>query len=94
MDKVRRYLQLVQPLLKVDIVPLHDPYGPAVDIPDIGGIVVSTETIPGAVAINDIRENKGLSRLALYVVFRFAADNLSSSHLRKLFADKSSTASV
>lgn len=67
------------------IVPLHDPYGPAVE----GGfdvIVVSPETEPAARTINKKREERGLSPLELVVVPYVLADDgipISTTRIRQ-----------
>ncbi len=51
-----------------EVVPIDDPYGPAVEREDIDCIFVSEETFPGAVTINIIRRLHGLSPLKICVI--------------------------
>lgn len=74
----------------VDTVPfavhlptLVDPFGPTITNSNMDAIIVSSETIGGALKVNSIREEKGFAPLAIYVVRRCNAATLSSSFLRK-----------
>lgn len=49
--------------LEIQVVPLHDPFGPTISTPAIDVLVVSEETLPGAQQINSIRVEKGMPRL-------------------------------
>ncbi|CAN0272306.1 unnamed protein product, partial [Hapterophycus canaliculatus] len=49
-------------------------------------IVVSSETVPGAEKINELRAQKGFRPLAVAVTRRMAAATLSSSYLRRAAA--------
>lgn len=61
--KLREFLADVQPTVLYDIVPLGDPYGPAVTDPELRCIVVSEETRKGGEAVNKKRlENVILGR--------------------------------
>src|SRR5207302_6283692 len=50
------------------IEPIDDPYGPAVDLPDLDVLVVSAERQPVAVALNEARAAKGLRALGIRTV--------------------------
>lgn len=52
----------------VHVVPLNDPYGPAVDEKEIDCIFVSEETFKGAYDINLLRRVRGYSPLRIYAV--------------------------
>jgi len=69
-----RALSVLSYLLSLDrggryeIVPIDDPYGPAVEREDIDCIFVSEETFPGAVAVNLVRRLHGLQPLKIHVI--------------------------
>jgi len=76
---------------RLDIVPISDPFGPAITDASIEAIVVSDETIPGGNKINQIRREKGMKELELISVSllpdtnketSFEEDKVSSSSLR------------
>lgn len=67
----------------VDIVELHDPFGPTISEADLDGIVVSSETLPAARAINFARAQRGLNPLTVLVLRRTQQAALSSSSIRK-----------
>ncbi len=72
--------------LPVHIVPLTDPYGPSVDLPELEAIVVTPETAATADEINRIRGEKGYGPLEIRVVpFVLARDfrPISSTRIRK-----------
>ena len=55
LDAVRRFVSDLKPNLHYNIVPIVDPFGPAITDADLQGIVVSSETVRGANAINERR---------------------------------------
>ena len=71
---------------KAELVELEDPYGPTITDASIEGIVVSSETINGAVRINDIRLGKGMRPLFVFVCRRSDGATLSSTFLRQRIA--------
>ena len=67
------------------IVPLEDPYGTTIYEEDFEAIVVSEETEPTAVEINEIRISKGMKPMDIVVVsFVLAYDGnpISSTRIR------------
>lgn len=80
---VREFLAEVAPALDVQLVPITDPFGPSITDPDLQAIVVSTETIKGAQAVNAKREGAGLSKLRVIAKVRHETSTLSSSRLRQ-----------
>jgi phosphopantetheine adenylyltransferase len=80
---VRSFLNTIKPHLKLSIVPLTEPYGPAVTNGNIDAIIVSSETINGAKKINQIREDKNIKPLKVIVIRRKDAVTLSSTYLRR-----------
>jgi len=52
LDSVQQFASDVKPSLQYSIVPITDPFGPAVTDSQLECIVVSTETVRGANSIN------------------------------------------
>ncbi|MBQ2666912.1 phosphopantetheine adenylyltransferase [Methanobrevibacter sp.] len=68
------------------VVPLEDPYGTTIYDEDFDAIVVSEETEPTAIKINEIRSSKGMNPLDIVVVsFVLAYDGnpISSTRIRR-----------
>ena len=68
------------------VIPLNDPYGTTIYDGDFDAIVVSEETEPTAVEINEIRVSKGMNPLDIVVVsFVLAYDGnpISSTRIRR-----------
>ena len=68
------------------VIPLNDPYGTTIYDADFDAIVVSEETEPTAVEINEIRVSKGMKPLDIVVVsFVLAYDGnpISSTRIRR-----------
>jgi cytidyltransferase-like protein len=81
---VIEFINIVKPTLKSQIVELSDPYGPTITDPDIEAIIVSSETIPGALKINEIRLSKNMKALDILVTRRGQSAVLSSTFIRNL----------
>ena len=65
------------------VTPLNDPYGTTVFDEEFDAIVVSEETKPTAIEINEIRKNKGMLPLDVIVVhFVLAEDGVPISSTR------------
>lgn len=65
------------------VTPLNDPYGTTVFDEEFDAIVVSEETKPTAIEINEIRKNKGMLPLDIIVVhFVLAEDGIPISSTR------------
>ena len=65
---------------------LDDPYGPTIHDEDYDAIVVSEETEPTAIRINEIRVEKGMKPLDIVVVSFVLADDgipISSTRIRQ-----------
>ena len=68
-NNLRSYLvSLSIPDIVYDIVPISDPFGPSIEDPSIGCIVVSQETIRGGQKINQIRKEKGMEELEIVTI--------------------------
>ncbi|GAA6041335.1 hypothetical protein JCM8097_007668 [Rhodosporidiobolus ruineniae] len=71
---VERFIELVRPSIKHDVVPLQDVYGPTSHDPEIEALVVSDETRAGGDTINDLRLSKSLNPLRIHVINLVADD--------------------
>ncbi|XP_012273059.1 bifunctional coenzyme A synthase [Orussus abietinus] len=76
---VKDFLEDVDPTLKYDVVPINDIYGPTKDDPTFEMIVVSEETKRGGDKVNELRQQKGLSKLDVHVV-ELVKDQLCQEH--------------
>ncbi len=68
-----------------EIVRITDPIGPAGDDPLLEALVVSEETYPGAIAVNEVRRERGLAPLVVVVAPLVPAKDggrLSSTRIR------------
>lgn len=84
------FMGAVRPGLQIQSGPLSDPMAPtpAETEPEFEALVVSQETIPGALAINEGRERRGYPLLDIIVVGLVGQDDrtgvkLSSTDLRR-----------
>ncbi|XP_074040395.1 bifunctional coenzyme A synthase-like [Leptinotarsa decemlineata] len=65
---VSDFLKDICPELEYNIVPISDPFGPAIVDPSMEMIVVSEETMKGGEKINSIRQERGLAPLKIFPV--------------------------
>ncbi|MHA1129370.1 MAG: phosphopantetheine adenylyltransferase [Candidatus Helarchaeota archaeon] len=75
---------------RYEIIPLDDPYGVAITLPEQEGIVVSEETLAGAQKINTIRKERGLPPLQIFTIKLIPAQDgqrLSSTRIRNAEID-------
>ncbi|WP_456481436.1 phosphopantetheine adenylyltransferase [Methanopyrus sp.] len=82
---VRRFVEEKGASDRVEIVPLEDRYGTTLEDEELDAIVVSPETEPVALKINELRRKHGLPPLSIVVVpFVLDGDGrrISSSRLR------------
>lgn len=68
-NNLRSYLVSLRiPEIVYDILPISDPFGPAIEDPSISCIVVSQETVRGGEKINQIRKEKGMEELRIVTI--------------------------
>lgn len=60
--------------VELDVVEIHDPFGPTAWDGDIQALVVSKETVSGGEAVNKKRKEKGLGKLDVWVIDVIAAE--------------------
>jgi pantetheine-phosphate adenylyltransferase len=65
---VSEFLNLIARGLEAYLVPLQDVYGPTAYDPEVSGLVISEETRSGAQSIADLRREKGLQPLEVFVI--------------------------
>ncbi|RWS08013.1 bifunctional coenzyme A synthase-like protein [Dinothrombium tinctorium] len=68
MKYLREYLEQVDTSVLYKIVPIHDPFGPAVEDDALECLVVSEETAKGGIKVNEVRESKAMKPLDLHIV--------------------------
>jgi len=73
------------------IIPLNDPFGPAITDPNIEIHVSSEETFKVAMKINKIRAKNGISRMIIVIIPLVLGDDgtrISSTKIRKKISEK------
>ena len=98
--KVRAYSARKRALLsffgkqagRVEIAKLEDPFGPALTDSALGAIVVSTETEPRAVELNEKRKSRGLGQLKIISIPLIYAQDLSKISSRRVRAGATTSA--
>ncbi|GJJ68990.1 pantetheine-phosphate adenylyltransferase [Entomortierella parvispora] len=98
-DAVKRFLRAFKRSLVIEVVPIHDIYGPTATDTNIQAIMVSKETLKGGEAVNKERDSRGLSQLAIEVIdvispTETAVDEvhlkISSTYIRQYLAEQRS----
>jgi pantetheine-phosphate adenylyltransferase len=69
-DNLRKYIEstLHVPKQNYTIIPLDDPFGPAITNPDLDAHVSSQETYLGSLKINELRIKNGLNPLTIVII--------------------------
>lgn len=84
--RLLRFLRKNKAKKRATVVPLEDPYGPTIKMPEIEAIVVSDETLQMAVRINRIRRRKKLKPLKIVCLPLILAEDyrpISSTRIRR-----------
>nr|CAG4650253.1 EOG090X0864 [Sida crystallina] len=90
-EKLREFLEDIEPRICYNIVPIVDPYGPTGEDPDLQMLVVSEETLQGGHKVNNLRQERGLSVLDIHTIplmedamaTKHEENKISSSSARK-----------
>jgi pantetheine-phosphate adenylyltransferase len=91
LEELRAFLRRHGWLERAEIVPLYDPFGPALTSRRIEALVVSEETVKRAHEINERRRAEGLLPLSVIVVGMVLAENcdpISTTRIRRLEIDR------
>jgi pantetheine-phosphate adenylyltransferase len=86
LSELQRFLKTRNLDARAEIIPLDDPYGPAITNEEIEAIVVSKETEPVAHVINTMRKRNRLPPLGIYVIDMVPAENhvaISTTRIRQ-----------
>ncbi|EZA48353.1 hypothetical protein DMN91_008338 [Ooceraea biroi] len=78
-SEVKEFLEDVDSSITYNVVPIEDMYGPTKEDPTLEMIVVSEETKRGGDKVNELRLQKNLSKLDIYVV-ELAVDECHNKH--------------
>ena len=84
-DRLEDWLKSQRVEQRVEITPLNDDWGPAALGKEFEGIIVSQETEDMALALNQVREEKGIDKLKIIIVPMVQAyddHRISSSRIR------------
>lgn len=88
---LKRFLVERGLLPRAEIIPLNDPYGPAVESDEIEGIIVSEETEPRAEEINRLRKAESRRPLLIFCIKMVLAEDgkpISSTRVRRQEVDR------
>lgn len=90
LEELKGFLRKNGWLKRAEIVPLHDPYGPALTSKTIEALIVSKETEPIACEINERRKANSLSPLKVIGIEMIMAEKsgpISTTRIRYLEID-------
>jgi len=83
---LKKFISSFTDLKRVKIIELNEPYGPPINDPKYEGLVVSQDTYPNALKMNEIREKKGFEPMIIITVAIIKDEDnkkLSSTSIRK-----------
>ena len=89
LGRVKEFLannSYVRAALQIEVVVIHDPFGPTITEENIDAIVCSSETLKGALATNTERAKRGFKALLPILVLRSNTYVLSSTFIRDKLA--------
>jgi pantetheine-phosphate adenylyltransferase len=84
-QKLIAFIDAINALEKIQVVPLNDPYGPTVDDEDVDALVASYETFRRGDEINALRREKGFEPIVIIVVDAVLAEDgepISTTRIR------------
>lgn len=90
-QKIIEFVDTFTNSARVSFVPLSDPFGPAITSDEMEALVISTETLPNAEKINQIRTERNLQPVVLVVIPILPnrdGKKLSSTEIRTKLAGK------
>ncbi len=67
-NNIKKFVGSFTDLKRIKIVELVDSYGPPINDPEYEGLVVSQETYPTALKMNEIRETKGFNPMIIIII--------------------------
>jgi pantetheine-phosphate adenylyltransferase len=67
-ENVRKFLTLIARNLELELTPIQDVYGPTAYDPEISALVISEETKAGADSIAQLRKERNLPSLDMYII--------------------------
>jgi pantetheine-phosphate adenylyltransferase len=83
---LKKFISSFTDLKRVQIIELNEPYGPPINDPEYEGLVVSQDTYPNALKMNEIREKKGFEPMIIITIPLIKGEDnkkLSSTSIRK-----------
>jgi len=85
-QNIENFIQTFTDLERIQIIELKNSFGPPIEDKNYEALIISQETIPNALKINEIREQNGMKPLILVVIPVLRDENgnkISSTEIRK-----------